>query len=219
MCEVCLSVCCFIYLSVCLPACLPAYLSVYLSVCLSICLSVLDVGSVVFYFVLCGKTNVRGLREQEFQVNVCGFSCYRRKKHCCPSGLLSLSFVSTCLQCHLLCQRSVFTFLLVDYVTVCCRSRLYTHLFSLSELGVCLRLAAGWSPVVISLSHYLLMASVGVCYQSGLCMHLFLLSELGVHLRLTVGLSFVTYSSSTHLLVSTFALDGLVFDFDIIQVH
>ena len=47
----------------------------------------------------------------------------------------------------------------------------------------------------------------------------FLLSELCVRLRLTVGLSFVAYSSSTHFLVSTFALDGFVSDFDIIQVH
>ena len=130
-----------------------------------------------------------------------------------------LSFVSTCLQCHLLCRHSVFTFLLVDYVTVCYRSRLCKHLFPLSELSVRLRLAAGWSPVVISLSHHLLVPSVDVCYQSGLCTHLFLLSELGVRLRLTVGLPFVAYSSSTHFLVPTFALDGLVFDFDIIQVH
>ena len=135
-------------------------------------------------------------------------------------GPLSLSFVSTCLQCHLLCRRSVFTFLLVAYVAVCCRSRLCTHLFPLSELSVCLCLAAGWSLVVISLSHHLLVASTGVCCQLGLCTHLSLLSELGVRLCLTVGLSFVAFSSSTHFLVSKFAVDCWVFDFDIQdQVH
>ena len=149
---------------------------------------------------------------------MCGFGCYRPSRvYCCLSGPLSLSFVSTYLQRHLLCRRSVFTFLLVEYVTVCCRSRLFTHLFPLSELSVRLHLAAGWSPLVISLSHHLLVASVGVYYQSGLCTHLFLLSELGFRLRLTVGLSFVAYSSSTHFLVSTFALDGLVSDWDILR--
>ncbi len=125
-------------------------------------------------------------------------------------GPLSLSFVSTCLQCHLLCRRSVFTFLLVAYVAVCCRS----------ELSVCLCLAAGWSLVVISLSHHLLVTLTGVCCQSGLCTHLSLLSELRVRLRLTVGLSFVAFSSSTHFRVSKFAVDCWVFDFDIQdQVH
>ena len=140
-------------------------------------------------------------------------------------GPLSLSFVSTCLQCHLLCWRSLsslfFLFLLlVAYVTVCCQSRLCTHLFPLSELSVHLCLAAGWSLVVISLSHCLVVPLVDVCCQSGLCTHLSLLSELGVRLCLTVGLSFVAFSSSTHFLVSTSALDGLLFDFDIQgQVH
>ena len=105
-------------------------------------------------------------------------------------GPLSLSLVSTCLQCHLLCLHSVFTFLLVDYVAVCYQSRLCTHLFPFSELSVRLRLAAGWSPVVISLSHHLLVASVGICCQSGLCTHLSLLSKIGVCLCLTVRSSF-----------------------------
>ena len=135
-----------------------------------------------------------------------------------PVEPLFLSFVSTCLQCHLLCRRSVFRFLLVDYVKVCCRSRLCTHLFPLSELGVRLHLTTGWSPVVISLYHHLLVASVGVCCQSRLCTHLSLLSELGVHLCLSYIV--ICLFLSTHFLISTFALDGLVFDCDIQgQVH
>ena len=45
-----------------------------------------------------------------------------------PFGAPFLSFVSTCLQCHLLCRCSVFTFLVVASVDVCCRSRLCTNL-------------------------------------------------------------------------------------------
>ena len=100
--------------------------------------------------------------------------------------------VSMCLQCHFLCRHAVFTsFLWLMSLSV------------ISELSICLRLATGWSRVVISLSHHHLVASVGICCQSRLCKHLSLLSELRIRLRLTVGLSFVAFSLSTHFLVST----------------
>ena len=169
--------------------CARARVCVCVCVCLSVCLSP-DVGSIVFYFVLCESTFIRELREQEFQVNVCSFGCYRLKEHCCPLGapffvirvyVSSMSFPLSVLCVHFpscgLCRCLLL-------------SKLCTHLFPLSELSIRLRLAAGWSPVVISLSHHLLVASVGVCCQSGLCTQLSLLSELDVCLCLAVGLSF-----------------------------
>ena len=203
--------------TICLSVCLSVSPSVCLSLCLSVCSQMLVVLSSTLY--RARRRLSEGQESRNFQVDVCGFGCYRPKEHCCPSGPLSLSFVSTCLQCYLLCRRSVFTFLLVAYVAICCQSRLCTHVSRFLSL-----VSAFVSQLDGLLSSFLcpiifLWLQLASAISQG-CVHtFFLLSELGIRLRLTVELSFVAYSSSTHFLVSTFALDGLVFDFDIIQVH
>ena len=190
----------------------------WLSVCLSACLS-LDVGSVVFYFVLCGKTVVRGPREQEFKSTCAALAAIVPRNivarrgpflcHSCPRVFNVISFVGAL---------SLLSFLWIMSLSAVGQgcARIFFCFLSLASAFILQLdglLLSFLCPIVF------LWLQLASAISQG-CVHTFLLlSEIGVRLRLTVGLSFVAYSSSTRFLVSAFAVDGLVSDFDIIQVH
>ena len=168
---------------------LPVCLSVCLSVCQSVCLSCLPCLSV------CLSVCQSVLSALSLSLSVCLPVC-----------------LSVCLS---VCQSHTFELLSMIH-------------FAMQGLSVCLSVCLSCLPVCLSCLPASLSACLSVVFlwlqlasaiSHGCVCTFFLLSELGVRLRLTVGLSFVAYSSSTHFLVSTFALDGLVSDFDIIQVH
>ena len=117
-----MSVCLSVCTSVCLSVCLYICLSVHLSVCLYICLHV------CLYICL----------------SVCLSVCLCVCLYVCLYICLSVC-TSVCLYVCLYICLSVCTSVCMSV----CLSKLCTHLFLLSELSVCLRLAAGWSLVVI----------------------------------------------------------------------
>ena len=150
-------------------------------------------------------------REHQFQVDVCGFGC------CAPPFFV--------IRVHVSSMSSPLSALCLHFPSCgVCRCLLLVNVvhafFSLSELSVHLRLAAGWSPAVISLFHHFLVASVGgVCCQSGLCTFLCSLSSRSAFVS-QLDCHFLLPFLRQLIFLYRCALGGLLFDFDIQgQVH